>query len=91
MKPVFYNNVEFKQILERVEKLIREAEMSSDEESKELTASILKYFDLLHREPLARIIKMIESSHPEMRDRMKQDFTIKTLLDLYDFNNEKLE
>ena len=91
MKPGFYNNVEFKQILERVEKLIREAEMSSDEESKELTASILKYFDLLHREPLARIIKMIESSHPEMRDRMKQDFTIKTLLDLYDFNNEKLE
>lgn len=87
MKPVLFNNIEFKEIMQQTKKLIREVEQLQDEESKELISELLKYFDLLHREPLSRILRTIEGSYPDLKDTLKQDYTIHTLLDLYDFEN----
>ena len=44
--------------------MIEEAEKSPFQQSKDLTKSILKHFDLVHREPLSRMMKMIENDYP---------------------------
>ena len=87
MKPVLFNNIEFKEIMEYVQELVKQTEKIPDKETKELTAEILKYYDLLHREPLSRILKAIESSYPDLKDTLKLDYTINKLLELYDFEN----
>jgi len=91
MKPVFYNNVEYQEILKKVKELMQKAEDSESVEFKELSTELIQYFEIMHREPLSRLIKMVESSHPELIDTFQQDFTIKTLLDLYDFNNSEIK
>ncbi len=91
MKPVFYNNIEYQEILKKVKELMQKAEDSESAEFKELSIELIQYFEIMHREPLSRLIKMVESSHPELIDTFQQDFTIKTLLDLYDFNNSEIK
>lgn len=91
MKPVFFNNYEFKEIVQKVKELVKESENLPDEGVREFTAALLKYFDLLHREPLARIMENIALSHPDLSDRLKQDYTIHTLLELYDFQKKESE
>ena len=73
MEPVYYSNKEFIEILQDIDDMIEEAEKSPFQQSKDLTKSILKHFDLVHREPLSRMMKMIE-----------KDYTIKTMFRLYD-------
>ncbi|MFS4491310.1 hypothetical protein FEE95_09395 [Maribacter algarum] len=90
MRPILFNNVEFKEIMEYVQELVKQADTIPDEETKELTKEILKYFDLMHREPLSRMLQAIESSYPDLKDTLKQDYTINTLLELYDFENTNL-
>lgn len=91
MKPVFYNNVEYQEILKKFKELMQKAEDSESTEFKELSTELIQYFEIMHREPLSRLIKMVESSHPELIDTFQQDFTIKTILDLYDFNNSEIK
>jgi len=91
MEAVFYDNKEFEQILHQIEKLMQEAEQSSSAQSKDLITSILQYFDLMHREPLARLMNMIENEHPELRAKLETDYTIKTLLSLYDLIEADIE
>ncbi len=91
MKPVFFNNYEFKEILQKVKELVKESEKLPDQGVREYTSELLKYFDLLHREPLARIMENIERSHPDLSDRLKQDYTVHTLLELYDFKKKETE
>ncbi|EAR16099.1 hypothetical protein [Robiginitalea biformata] len=90
MKPVLFNNVEFKEIMQYVQELVKQSGNIPDEETRELTAEILKYFDLMHREPLSRMLQAIERSYPDLKDTLKQDYTINTLLELYDFENTNL-
>ena len=87
MRPVLFNNVEFKEIIQYVQELVKQSENIPDEDTKEFTKELLKYFDLMHREPLSRMLKAIESSYPDLKDTLKQDYTINTLLELYDFEN----
>ena len=91
MKPVLFNNIEFKEIMEYAQELVKQTEKIPDKETQELTAEILKYYDLLHREPLSRILKAIESSYPDLKDTLKLDYTINKLLELYDFENSNSE
>tara|TARA_R100000935_G_C2838295_1_gene169459 strand:+ start:1050 stop:1340 length:291 start_codon:yes stop_codon:yes gene_type:complete len=91
MKPVFYNNIEYQEILKKIKELMQKLEESESKESQELSTELVQYIEIMHREPLSRLIKMVESSHPELIDTFKQDFTIKTLLDLYDFNNSEIK
>ncbi len=91
MKPIFFNNYEFKEIVQKVKELVKESENLPDEGVRTYTSELLKYFDLLHREPLARIMENIERSHPDLSDTLKQDYTIHTLLELYDFKKNETE
>lgn len=87
MRPVLFNNVEFKEIMQYVHELVKQSENIPDADTKEFTKELLKYFDLLHREPLSRMLQAIERSYPDLKDTLKQDYTINTLLELYDFEN----
>lgn len=91
MKPIFFNNYEFKEIVQKVKELVKESENLPDQGVREFTSELLKYFDLLHREPLARIMENIAASHPDLGDKLKQDYTIHTLLELYDFKKKESE
>ena len=91
MDPVFYNDKEFGEILQQIEKLMQEAEDSPFQQTKDLITSILQYFDLMHREPLARLMKLIESDHSELRAKLETDYTIITLFRLYDLIGGDIE
>lgn len=88
MKPIYFNNVEFKEIMQKVKELVNRSEKLPDGSLKDLNSSLLKYFDLMHREPLARIMECVEEKDPELSRTLKQDYTIHTLLELYDFNSQ---
>lgn len=90
MKPVLFNNVEFKEIMQYMQELVKQSATIGDEQTKEFISEILKYYDLMHREPLSRMLQAIESSYPDLKDTLKQDYTINTLLELYDFENTTL-
>ena len=90
MKPILFNNVEFKEIMQYMQELVKQSATIEDEQTKEFISEILKYYDLMHREPLSRILQAIESSYPDLKDTLKQDYTINKLLDLYDFENTNL-
>lgn len=85
MKPILFNNVEFKEIMQYMQELVKQSATIEDEQTKEFISEILKYYDLMHREPLSRILQAIESSYPDLKDTLKQDYTINKLLELYDF------
>ncbi len=91
MEPIYYNNKEFSQILQDINTKMQEAEQSPFQQTKDLVASMLRYFDLMHREPLARLMKMIERDHPELKAHMETDYTIKTLFSLYDLLEGAIE
>ncbi|MFC4723010.1 hypothetical protein ACFO5O_11810 [Geojedonia litorea] len=91
MKPIFFNNIEFKEIVTKVKELVKEADNLPDQGVRDYTADVLKYYDLLHREPLARILEIIERGYPDLADRLKQDYTIHTLLELYDFHKNEAD
>jgi len=90
MKPILFNNIEFKEIMQYVQELVKQTEKIPDKETKELVEEILKYYDLMHREPLSRMLQAIEGSYPDLKDTLKQDYTINKLLELYDFENTNL-
>ncbi len=92
MNPVYYNDEEYKEILAYLNQLTNDAEMLPYPNAKELTAALLKYFDLVHREALARMMGLIDTQYPNLKRDLENDFTIKTLLDLYDLGTpEKKE
>lgn len=86
MNPVYYNDEEYQEILQHLNSLTEEAEMLPYPNAKELTTNLLQYFDLVHREALARMMQLIDSKQPQLRKELEADFTIKTLLSLYDLS-----
>lgn len=88
MKPVVFNNIEFKEIVTQVKELVKESESLPDP-AHDLTTKLLKFFDLMHREPLARILRTIEETDPALMEKLQQDYTISTLMELYDFKTKK--
>jgi len=91
MEAVFHTDEEYREILQRLEELMKEAEQLPYPNVKELVTSILQYFDLIHREPLARLMKTIESNQPELKASLENDDTVKTLFSLYDLMEGDIE
>lgn len=91
MDPVYYNDEEYQEILVYLNQLTTEAETLPYPQAKELTTTLLKYFDLVHREALARMMGLIDRQYPNLKKDLESDFTIKTLLDLYDLASVKKE
>lgn len=91
MEPVLYNNKEYQELLQHLEKLMQEAEDSPFPQTKEIVFNILRYFDLIHREPLSRLMQLMENTAPELRAKLETDYTIKTLFSLYDLMAGEIE
>ena len=89
MNPVYYTDEEYQDILNHLIQLTTEAESLPYPQAKEMTTSLLKYFDLVHREALARMIGFIEREQPGLKEKLETDFTINTLLNLYDLGAEQ--
>jgi hypothetical protein len=91
MEAVNYSNKEFEQILHEIEKLMEEAEQSPLPQVKEMVTSILQYFEMMHKEPLARLLKIIDTAHAGLRTEIEADYTINTLFTLYDLIEGNIE
>jgi hypothetical protein len=91
MEAVNYSNKEFEQILHEIEKMMEEAEESPFPQVKEMVTSILQYFEMMHKEPLARLLKMIDKDHAGLRAKIESDYTLNTLFTLYDLIEGNIE
>jgi hypothetical protein len=91
MEAVNYSDKEFEQILREIEKMMEEAEQSPLPQVKEMVTSILQYFEMMHKEPLARLLKIIEKDHTGLRSKIEEDYTINTLFTLYDLIEGNIE
>lgn len=89
MKTVIFSDEEFQEILQHLNQLMEEAEGLPYPNAKELIFSILKYFDSIHREPLSRIMEMLDKNHPGLRKKLEADLSVNTILSLYDLVKEK--
>ena len=89
MNPVYYNDEEYQEIINYFNQLTQEAETLPYPQAKELTTAILQYFDLVHREGLARIIQLVEQQNPALLEELKTDFATNTLLRLYELIKEQ--
>ena len=87
MKQVLFSNEEFNEALERLNKLMRDAEEISNVDHKVLLYNVLQYFDSIHREPLSRIMSAL-GHHPDLKRNIVQDETVQKLCALYDLELE---
>ena len=87
MKKVLFDNEEYSEALDMLNKLMVDAEQMSDVDNKVLLYNVLQYFDYIHREPLNRIIQLLNKKE-ELKDEMLRDETIQMLFSLYDLPAE---
>jgi len=90
MNHVFYSDTEYNDLAQKTHRLIEEAEQLPDSYSKEMVFTLLENFDMLHREALSRLLKIIEEKSPELRNAMEADFAIQSLFTLYDLFEDGL-
>lgn len=83
MKKVLFDNEEYNEALDMLNKLMMDVEHMTDVDHKVLTYNILQYFDYIHREPLNRIVKLLNKNEV-MKGEMLQDETVQKLFSLYD-------
>lgn len=91
MKHRIFNDEEYAELLQHLNQLVDDADSLPYQEAKSLIFEILKYFDSLHREPLSRIMNEIKSNDSELSKRLSEDFTIRTMLGLYDLTDVQTE
>ncbi len=84
MSKVYYSDQEYEQLLLTLSKLTEQIEKIDDPMAKEMVYHILQHFDAIHREALHRLWQFVRKQHPQMRERLLSDYTIKHLLSLYD-------
>ena len=89
MESKIFSDQEYQEILNHLNELMEDADTLPYPNAKELIFTILKYFDSIHREPLSRMMSLLDQDHPEIRQQLQQDFAMKTLLGLYDLLQEK--
>lgn len=84
MNEVVFTDDEYKEILDRLKGMMGEAEVIPYPNAKELIFSILTYFDSVHREPLSRLMKLLDKNYPNLKKDIEADFSLNTMLGLYD-------
>lgn len=90
MNHVYYSDTQYNDLAQKTHRLIEEAEQLPDSYAKEMVFTLLENFDMLHREALARLLKMIEVKFPELRNEMEADFAVQSLFTLYDLFEDGL-
>ena len=61
MNHVHYSDTQYNDLAQKTQRLIEEAEQLPESYSKEMVFSLLENFDMLHREALSRLLKIIEA------------------------------
>jgi nitrite reductase/ring-hydroxylating ferredoxin subunit len=90
MNHVYYNDTQYNDLAQKTQRLIEEADQLPESYSKEMVFTLLENFDMLHREALSRLLKIIEEKSPGLRDEMEADFAIQSLFTLYDLFEDGL-
>ncbi len=90
MNHVYYSDSQYNDLAQKTQRLIEEAEQLPESYSKEMVFSLLENFDMLHREALSRLLKIIEAKSPELRSEMEADFAVQSLFTLYDLFEDGL-
>ena len=87
MSKVYYSYQEYENLLRSLGKLTDQIDKIDDPFAKEMVLHILQHFDAVHREPLHRLWQYIRKNHPEIRNRILTDYSLKHLLALYDLED----
>lgn len=90
MNHIYYSDTQYNDLAQKTQQLIEEAEQLPDSYSKEIVFTILENFDMLHREALSRLLKIIEEKSPGLRNEMEADFAVQSLFTLYDLFEDGL-
>ncbi len=88
MNKELFSNDEYREALEMLNQLMRDVEQISDADHKVLFYNVLQYFDSIHREPVLRIMKALES-YPALKKEISEDETVQKLCTLYDIKTEE--
>ena len=83
MNKVLFDNEEYNEALATLNKLMMDAEQMTDVDAKVLFYNVLQYFDYIHREPLNRLVKLLDKNKV-LKNEILQDETVQKLLSLYD-------
>ena len=90
MNHVLYSDTQYNDLAQKTQQLIEEAEQLPESYSKEIVFTLLENFDMLHREALSRLLKIIDEKSPELRSEMEADFAVQSLFTLYDLFEDGL-
>ncbi len=90
MNHVYYSDTQYNDLAQKTQQLIEEAEQLPESYSKEIVFTLLENFDMLHREALSRLLKIIEEKSPALRSEMEADFAVQSLFTLYDLFEDGL-
>lgn len=90
MNHVLYSDAQYNDLAQKTQQLIEEAEQLPDSYAKEIVFTLLENFDMLHREALSRLLKIIDEKSPALRSEMEADFTVQSLFTLYDLFEDGL-
>ncbi|MDX1666853.1 MAG: Rieske 2Fe-2S domain-containing protein [Saprospiraceae bacterium] len=84
MKKAHFSEEEYREIVRYVEQLTRDAEQLPWPQAKEFVFTLLRHFDYLHREPLARLFRRIRAEFPQLLEEIEADTTTRMLFGLYE-------
>ena len=90
MNHVYYSDTQYNDLAQKTQQLIDEAEQLPESYSKEMVFTLLENFDMLHREALSRLLKIIDKKSPGLRAEMEADFAVQSLFTLYDLFEDGL-
>ena len=85
MKKVLFSNEEYREALDMLNQLMRDAEKISDADHKVLLYNVLQYFDSIHREPLLRMMNVLDKNEI-LKSEILKDETVQKLCTLYDID-----
>ncbi|MEO6168060.1 MAG: Rieske 2Fe-2S domain-containing protein [Chitinophagales bacterium] len=90
MNHILYSDQEYQDLAQKIQMMVEEAEKLPHPYSKEIVFTLLQNFDMLHREALSRLLKMIDAHAPELREEMEADFAVHSLFALYDLFEDEI-
>lgn len=84
MSQEYYSDKEYEKLLLNLGELTKELDKIENPIVKDQIEEVLKHFDAIHREPLSRLIKYLDQKHTSVLKKLRDDYSIRQLLALYD-------
>ncbi|MEO6132457.1 MAG: Rieske (2Fe-2S) protein [Saprospiraceae bacterium] len=91
MNHILLSDIEYQDLAVKTQQLIDEADQLPESYAKEIIFTLLEKFDLLHRESLSRLLKIIQEKSPALLNEMEKDFAVQSIFTLYDLFEIKQE